>query len=302
MTKAIGFIGLGLMGQGMAANLVKAGFDVTVYNRTLAKTRTLKSLGAKVARKPADAATPGGIVITVVADDRVLEEVTLGEEGFGEVLGHKGIHLSMSTIAPTTSENLARYHQARGADYVTAPVFGRPDAAAAAKLWICTSGRKAAKKRLAPVLQAMSQAVYDFGEAPGAANVVKLAGNFMIGAAVEAMGEAFALAEKHGIAREAMAGFITETMFAAPVYRNYAPPIAARKAKEIGFLLRLGLKDVNLVLDAAERSHTPMPFADIVHGRLLAAMAKGRGEMDWTALALGVSEDAGLWKPEKAAV
>ncbi|MEQ1880019.1 MAG: NAD(P)-dependent oxidoreductase [Burkholderiales bacterium] len=294
MSKAIGFIGLGLMGEGMAANLVKAGFDVTVYNRTLARAKVLKALGAKVVRKPADVVTPGGIVITMVANDQVLEDVTAGSDGFGEQLGRKGIHVSMSTIAASTSQKLANYHLVRGSDYVAAPVFGRPAAAAAAKLWICTSGPKATKKKLAPVLQAMSQGIYDFGEAPGAANVVKLCGNFMIGAAVEAMGEAFALAEKHGVARAAVATFLADTVFAAPVYKNYAPIIAAGKAKDIGFYLRLGLKDFNLVVDAAQRSQTPMPFADIVRGRLLSAMAKGRGEWDWTSLALGAAEDAGL--------
>ena len=147
---------------------------------------------------------------------------------------------------------------------------------------------------LAPVLQAMGQNTYDFGEQPGAANVVKLCGNFLIGAAMEAMGEAFALAEKHGVSRDDVAAFLADTVFAAPVYRNYAPIIAAGKAKEVGFYLRLGLKDFNLVVDAAQRSQTPMPFADIVRGRLLSAMAKGRGEWDWTSLALGAAEDAGL--------
>lgn len=294
MSKAIGFVGLGLMGEGMAANLVKAGFDVTVFNRTLGRAKALKALGAKVARRPVDAATPGGIVVTMLANDQVLEALTCGPEGFGDKLGRKGIHLSMSTISATTSDKLSKYHLARGTDYVAAPVFGRPVAAAAAKLWICTSGPKAAKKKLAPLLQAMGQNTYDFGEEPGAANVVKLCGNFLIGAAMEAMGEAFALAEKHGVSRDAVAAFLADTVFAAPAYKNYAPIIAAGKAEEVGFYLRLGLKDFNLVVDAAQRSQTPMPFADIVRGRLLSAMAKGRGDWDWTSLTLGAAEDAGL--------
>jgi 3-hydroxyisobutyrate dehydrogenase-like beta-hydroxyacid dehydrogenase len=200
----------------------------------------------------------------------------------------------MSTIAPTTSAKLAAFHRFRGAEYIAAPVFGRPNAAAAAKLWICTSGPATEKKRLAPVLQAMSQGIYDFGEEPGAANVVKLAGNFMIASAIEMMAEAFALTEKCGIAPEAAAEFFTSTVFSAPVFKNYAPIVASRSTREVAFPLKLGLKDVNLVLDAADHSRTPMPFADIVHNRLLSAMAKGRGEMDWTALALSVSEDAGL--------
>jgi 3-hydroxyisobutyrate dehydrogenase-like beta-hydroxyacid dehydrogenase len=291
MAEHVGFIGLGLMGEPMAANLVRAGFEVTVYNRSAAKAEAVVAAGAKRAASPGDVARPGGVVVTMVADDRALEEVA---QAFGERLGAGGVHVSMSTVSPETAKRLAAWHADLGVDYVASPVFGRPPAAAAAKLWIVTSGRAAAKARVRSLLDAMGQGVFDFGESPGAANVVKLAGNFLIVSAIEALAEAQTLGEKHGIERKALADFLTQTIFACSVYQNYGGTLAARSHDQVGFQLRLGMKDVKLVLDAGERGGAPMPMASLVHDRLLAAIAKGRGDLDWTALALGVAEDAGL--------
>jgi 3-hydroxyisobutyrate dehydrogenase-like beta-hydroxyacid dehydrogenase len=292
--ESVGFIGLGLMGAPMAANLIKAGYGLTVYNRTVEKAKPLGDAGAKVASAPAGTASQGGIVVTMVADDRVLEQVTTGPDGFGERLGEGGVHLSMSTISPETSRRLAGWHAHRGSQYVAAPVFARPPAAAAGKMWIVQSGPAAAKERVRPLLSAMGQGSFDFGEEPGAANVVKLAGNFLIGCVLEALAEAQTLAQKNGVDRRALADFLTQTIFACPVYQNYAPIIAAGRTDQIGFALRLGLKDARLVQAIAESSQTPMPFASIVHDRLVSAVAKGRGDADWSALGLNVSEDAGL--------
>ena len=292
--QSIGFVGLGLMGGPMAANLLKAGFEVTVYNRTAGKARALLDAGARAAASPRDVATPGGIVVTMVADDNVLEAVTTGADGFGERLGAGGLHLSMSTISPPTSVRLAKWHAQRGGQYVAAPVFGRPPAAAAAKMWIVQSGEAAAKARARPLLEAMGQGLFDFGAEPGAANAVKLAGNFLIGCVLEGLAEAHTLAEKNGVERKALADFLTQTIFACSVYQNYAPVIAAGRSDEVLFPLRLALKDVRLVQQIADASHTPMPFANVIGDRLTSAVAKGRGEMDWTALGLNVSEEAGL--------
>src|SRR5580704_5916696 len=186
MKETIGFIGLGGMGLGMASNLLKAGFGLRVYNRTSEKARPLLERGAVLARSPAEAVEPGGIVVTMVSDDAAVEAVTLGENGFLDRLG-EGIHLSMSTIAPRTARRLADLHRERGARYITSPVFGKPDVAVRAKLWVVTSGDAAARARVRQLQEALSQRVFDFGEDPGAANVIKLAGNFLLGAAVEAM-------------------------------------------------------------------------------------------------------------------
>ena len=294
----IGFVGLGQMGAAMAANLIKAGFPLRVYNRTPEKARPLTEQGATQANSPADAAAPGGIVVTMLTNDTALEEVAWGENGFGTALGQGGIHLSMSTVAPDTSRRLAARHQEQGSHFVAAPVFGKPDAAAAQKLWIATSGSEDAKTRARPLLDAMGQGVYDFGEDAGAASVVKLTGNFLLGAAIEAMAEAFTLAQKSGIPRQAVYELFTNTLFACPVYKNYGKLIAEEHYQPIGAVPSLIRKDFGLVLQEAKTSQTPMPLASLVHDRLTAMVAKGREDRDWAGFAQEVSEGAGLQNGE----
>jgi len=293
MAQAVAFVGIGAMGEPMAMNLVKAGFDVTAYNRTPEKLAALRQAGARTADRPAAAVTPGAIVVTMVSNDQVLKEIVAGNGGVAAALG-AGTHISMSTISPDTARELAKLHSGYGGHYLAAPVFGRPEAAAAAKLWICQSGPPQAKQAARPVLEAMGQSVRDFGEDPGAANVVKLCGNFMILSAVEAMAEAFALAEKNGIDRAAMAAFFGETLFSCPIYQNYGRIIANRAFEPAGFQLVLGMKDVNLVQGAAGSAGMPMSLATLLHERLAESIAKGRGQMDWTAIELLVAEAAGL--------
>src|SRR5579875_943972 len=294
MSERIGFIGLGNMGRPMAGNLLKAGFDLRVYNRNPAKAEALVAQGAKQVSHPAEAVEPGGIAITMVANDAALEQVELGENGLLGRLGSNGIHLSMSTISPATARKLADLHVRHGSTYVAAPVFGRPEAAAAQQLWINVSGPQAAKERVQPVLKALGQGIFDVGEEPGAANVVKLAGNFLVAAAMEAMAEALTLAEKNGIDRSQVIEMFGQTIFNSPIYRNYGKAIAQKRYTPAGFYLSLGLKDVSLVLQTANEARMPMPFGSLLHDRFMSSIAKGRGEMDWSALALGVSEDAGL--------
>ncbi|MDO8990137.1 MAG: NAD(P)-dependent oxidoreductase [Sideroxyarcus sp.] len=293
MDKTIGFIGLGNMGAPMARNLLRAGYKLRVYNRTSAKAQALADEGAEVVATLRDVVEPGGIVVSMVANDHALDEVVLGENGIGEVLGAGGIHVSMSTVSPQIAQKLTTYYRRQDAIYLAAPVFGRPEAAAAKMLWICLAGDAGAKERVRPVLKALGQQIFDFGEKPEAANVVKLAGNFLMGAAIEAMAEAFTFAEQNGVAREAVADVVSQTFLACPLYQNFGKAIAARHYQPAGFKLSLGLKDMNLLTDVAATSLTPMPLGDLLHERLLSAMAKGRADMDWTALAMGASEDAG---------
>ncbi|MBU8918290.1 NAD(P)-dependent oxidoreductase [Bacillus sp. FJAT-29953] len=294
MTRVIGFIGLGNMGEPMVMNLLKAGFQVKVYNRTPEKTKAVVEAGAEQVNRPADAAAPGGIVITMVANDQAVEELVMGPNGFGEVLGQGGIHLSMSTIAPATSRKLATYHQEHGSQYVASPVFGRPEAAAAQKLNILSSGSTVAKERVKHIQDALGQRVFDVGEEPESANVIKLGGNFMIMAAMEAMAEAFNLAEKNGIDRQLAAEIYASTLFNCTVYQGYGQMIAKKQFEPAGFQLALGLKDCNLVLEEANSTQTPMPLAGLLHNRLLASVAKNRGNQDWAALARIALEEAGL--------
>lgn len=300
MADPIGFIGLGKMGSAMAANLLKAGFKLHVYNRTLEKAAPLLEQGAILMPHASDTAERGGIVLTMLADDHAVENVVCGERGILEHLGPGGIHLSLSTVSPATARRLAERHSRYQTAYLAAPVFGRPEAAAAKKLWISLSGPTTAKERVKPILEAMGQGIFDFGEEPGAANVVKLAGNFLLASAIEALAEALALAEKNGVDRMKLTSMLSRTLFDCPAYKTYGEAIAQERYQPAGFQLSLGLKDINLVLQAAADSTMPMPLASLLHDRFLAMVAQGHAHLDWAAVALGVDQDAGL--PMKKAV
>jgi 3-hydroxyisobutyrate dehydrogenase-like beta-hydroxyacid dehydrogenase len=297
MAESIAVVGLGGMGAGAAQRLLAKGYRVRVWNRSATKATPLVERGAQAARSPGEAAAGAGVVITFLADDRALEEVVLGPDGVGAGLAEGAVHLSMSTIAPATARRLAAAHREAGAAYVAAPVFGRPDAAAAGQLWIVTSGPAAAKERVRPVLEALGQGVHDFGEDPEGAHIVKLAGNFLIAAASEAMAEAYTLGEKCGLDRTRLAEFFGATLFPSRIYQNYGKAIAEHRYEPAGFKLRLGLKDLRLVLAAADANETPMPLAGLLHDRLLALAAQGHGEIDWTAIGLAVAMEAGVSPP-----
>jgi 3-hydroxyisobutyrate dehydrogenase-like beta-hydroxyacid dehydrogenase len=210
------------MGAAIAVNLLKAGHGLRVYNRTAAKAEPLVEKGATLAPKPADVAQPGGIVLTMVADDRALEDLCLPSGSFVERLGPGGIHVSLSTISPATSCSLAEHHAKHKVAYVASPVFGRPDAAAAKRLWVCTSGPAAGRQRVEPIQNAIGQGLFDFGEDPGAANVVKLCGNFMVAATIETLAEMLTLAEKGGVSKKAVAEMIGKF---SPLHAGYANQI-----------------------------------------------------------------------------
>ncbi|HLW72220.1 MAG TPA: NAD(P)-dependent oxidoreductase [Candidatus Binataceae bacterium] len=294
MNEEVGFIGLGAMGTPMAGNLLVGGFKLRVWNRTAAKAAALTARGATATAMAAEVAVTGGVAITMLADDDAVESVVVGEGGLAARLGAGGVHISMSTIAPATARRLARIHLEAGNIYVAAPVFGRPENAEQRQLVVCTSGPAEAKAHIRPLLEAMGRAIFDFGEEPGAANVAKLCGNFLIAAAIEAMAEAFAMAEKSGVDRAQVAEMLTKTLFAAPVYQRYGEMIASKRHLPAGFKLPLGLKDVELVLKTAGAARVPMPLAAMLRERIIAGLAQGREEMDWSALALGVLDDAGI--------
>jgi 3-hydroxyisobutyrate dehydrogenase-like beta-hydroxyacid dehydrogenase len=292
----VAFIGLGNMGQAIAHNLLKGGHQLTVFNRTKEKANTLLDAGAQWAATPAEAAEQAEVVFTMLTDDSALRDVVTGEFGFLDRLPSGAIHLSCSTIAPDTARQLAELHQQRETTYVACPVFGKPDAAAAAKLWLTISGDAAAKQKIRPLLDLIGQGVYDFGDDPGAANVVKLSGNFLLGCAIEAMAEAFTLAEKNGIDRTAVWTFFTDTLFNSPVYKNYGKMVAEEVYEPVGAAPALIRKDIRLVLDEAQKSLVPMPFGQIVHQQLTATVAKGVENIDWAGFAGEVSENAGVGK------
>ncbi|HEY9158654.1 NAD(P)-dependent oxidoreductase [Candidatus Binatus sp.] len=294
MTQKIGFVGLGAMGLPMATNLLAAGYHLTVYNRTASKAEPLIAKGAHRADRAGDVAHPGGIVVSMLADDASVKALVMGEDALAERIAPDGIHIAMSTVSPAATRELAAYHATRGSVMVTAPVFGRPIQAQAKQLRVCVSGPADAKTKVRPIIEAMGQDIFDFGDNPGAANVVKLAGNFMIAAALEAMGEAVAMMRKSGVDPAAALEMLVKTIFAAPVYQGYGPVIAHGVFTPAGFRLPLGLKDIDLVLQTAGVANAPMPMASLLRDRFISAIAKGRADLDWSAIALGAADDAGL--------
>jgi len=295
MEKKIGFIGLGNMGMHMAQNLIESGYHLQVYNRTLSKIDELGAASVTVCKTPAEAAAGVHALVSMLSEDEILKETVTGPDGILKTFPKNAVHISMSTIGPDTSEYLAKLHSDAGSSYIASPVFGRPPAAASRKLFICISGDAAAKEIATPILECLGQRIVDFGENVGGANVVKVAGNFMIIASMEMMAEAFTLAEKNGLDRAQVADFFGSTIFNAPIYQNYGKLIANKQYEPVGFKASLGYKDARIAIKLAQLSQTPMPAATLAHDRLLSAVAKGWGDRDWVeGVARGVSEDAGV--------
>jgi 3-hydroxyisobutyrate dehydrogenase-like beta-hydroxyacid dehydrogenase len=289
-----GFIGLGMMGSGMAANLLRAGHEVTVYNRTPGKVTALAAQGARAAGSIAEACQ-GEAVLTMLADDAALEAVMAGEGGVLASLAPGAIHVSMSTVGTATTERLAARHAAAGQRFIAAPVFGRPEAAAAGELFILAAGPDETISVCQGLFDAMGQRTYRFGEHPASASLVKLSGNFLIAATIEAFGEAFALIEKAGVSREAYLEMLTGTLFTAPLHKGYGGAVAAGRFAPPGFAAPLGFKDVRLTQAAAEELRVPMPLAGLLRERFLALLAQPGGEqLDWAAISQVSRRDAGL--------
>jgi 3-hydroxyisobutyrate dehydrogenase-like beta-hydroxyacid dehydrogenase len=302
----LGFIGLGRMGSGMAANLVRAGHAVTVFNRSPANALPLLTLGARQAGCVADACD-GEVVFTMLANDAAVEDVALGGHGIVDSLPAGAIHLSMSTISVALSKRLSKAHADAGQRLVAAPVFGRPDMAAAGKLFIAAAGEPRALSACQPLLAALGQKVFVMGPDPEAANLVKLGGNFLIAAAIEALGEAVALVGKSGVSPRAFVEVLTSTVFDSPVYRTYGGMIAGNTYLPAGFAAELGHKDIRLALAAADDLRVAMPLAGLLHDRFLRLLAHGGAELDWAAIGGLAAHDAGppaaglsQWQPQPA--
>jgi 3-hydroxyisobutyrate dehydrogenase-like beta-hydroxyacid dehydrogenase len=294
----VGLIGLGNMGSGMAANLLKAGHEVTVYNRTSSKAQPLVAQGARAAAQVAEACR-GDVVITMLADDHALESVVFGDPGAsgGGVVGslaRGAVHVSSSTISVALAERITAAHASNGQRFVSAPVFGRPEAAAAAKLFVAVAGAADAVQDCMPLFESIGQRTFRFGDRPSAANLVKLSGNFLISTVIESLSEAMTLVAKGGVDQRQYLDFLTSTLFNAPIYKTYGGMIADRKFEPAGFAAPLGFKDNRLVLAAAETLRAPLPMANLIYNRFLTLMAHGGEKLDWAAISQGSAEDAGL--------
>jgi 3-hydroxyisobutyrate dehydrogenase-like beta-hydroxyacid dehydrogenase len=293
----IAFLGLGGMGGGMARNLIKHGHKVIAWNRSLGPAAALHAQGAEIAATPVEAARRAEIAITMLADDAAVEAVTLGTNGLADGLAKDAAHVSMSTISVALSERLTAAHAGRGQQFVSATVFGRPDAAAAGKLFIAAAGAADVVEAIRPALDAIGQRSFVIGNTPAQANLLKLTGNFLITCVIESLAEAFALTAKGGIETSKVHEFLTETLFAAPVYKTYGEIILAGRYSPAGFKMALGQKDNRLVQLAAETLEVPLPLAGLVRDRFLAALAHADGDLDWSAFAKRAAEDAGVTLP-----
>jgi 3-hydroxyisobutyrate dehydrogenase-like beta-hydroxyacid dehydrogenase len=290
----VGFLGLGKMGSPMARNLIKAGHSLTVYNKTQSSAEALAPLGAKVARTPGLAATGAEAIITMVADDAAVESVVLSHNAAIDSLAPGAVHVAMSTMSVAISRRLTAAHREKKQFFVSAPVFGRPDAAEAAKLVIAAAGPADQLARCQPLFDAMGQKTFMVGDDPAAANVVKVAGNFLITVVIESLAESFALIKKSGVDPNKFLEVLTGSLFNAPVYRTYGSMVAADNFEPVGFRMALGMKDNRLVLAAAEDVAVPLPLASLIRDRMLAATAQGMGDADWAAIARISFKEAGL--------
>jgi 3-hydroxyisobutyrate dehydrogenase-like beta-hydroxyacid dehydrogenase len=291
----VGFIGLGQMGIGMVESLLRAGHEVTIYNRTPGKAQRLVEQGARAGARVADACR-GDAVVTMLADDGAVESVAFGENGVVGSLGKGAIHVSMSTISVALAERLTVAHANAGQRFVAAPVFGRPEMAAAAKLFIVAAGAPDAVDACQPLFAAMGQKTFPIGDQPKVANLVKLSGNFLIASVIEGLGEAMALVGKAGVDRRRYLDVLTSTLFTAPVYRTYGELIVEHRFEPPGFAAPLGHKDIRLALAAAETLRVPMPFAAVLHDRFLTLLAHGGEALDWSAIGQLAAKDAGQEK------
>lgn len=281
------------MGSGMARNLLRAGHQVTVYNKTRSKADALAADGAKVAGSPAEAARDCELVGSMLADDAAVEQVTFGEGGIASALPAGAIHASFSTISTSMARRLADEHARHRQHYLSSPVFGRPDAAEAKKLLVVAAGPQESIDKCQPVFDAVGRQTFVAGPEPWQANAAKLCGNFMIASMIEAFGEAFATLRKSNVTPQTFLD-VMNALFGSPVYANYGRIIAGEQFEPAGFALRLGLKDVRLLLEAAHECSSPMPFASVIRDHLESGMAHGRAEADWSSLAQIAARDAGL--------
>jgi 3-hydroxyisobutyrate dehydrogenase-like beta-hydroxyacid dehydrogenase len=289
----IAFIGLGRMGLGMARNLLRAGYTVAVFNRSREKAEALAASGARVASSPADACRDAEVVMTMVADDHAVEQIVFGNDGIALAMENNCVHVSHSTISTALARKLTAEHAQRKQGYLSVPVFGRPEHADSKNLVVVAGGPSELVDRCRPLFDAIGRQTFVIGAEPWQANVAKVCGNFMVISMIESLGEAYATLRKAGVAPEAFLEIINSLM-ASPILALYGRIVAQEQFEPAGFALKLGLKDVRLVLAAAEECASPMPLASLVHDHLLSALAQGQGEMDWSSMTQVIARNAGL--------
>jgi 3-hydroxyisobutyrate dehydrogenase-like beta-hydroxyacid dehydrogenase len=290
----VGFIGLGRMGQGIAGRVLQAGHELLVYNRTPEKAAGLVKAGARIAASVAAACEGREVVITMLADDRAIDQVAYADGGLLRSLPPDAIHLAMGTHGVDCIRTLGAAHAKAGQILVSAPVLGRPDLAATGQVAIVSGGPAGAVARCRSLFDVIGRRTFDAGTEPESAAAIKLANNFVLGCAIESMGEAFSLVRKYGVKASAMHEVLTEGLFGAPAYKVYGKIIAEEDYDRVGITARLGLKDANLALAAAGAAGVPLPSANVWRDRLLGAISHGDGDRDWAVMAREQARASGL--------
>ena len=290
----VGFIGIGRMGRAIAGRILTGENDLVVYNRTPGRTDELEEAGARGAGSIAEACEGRELVVTMVADDAALREVTLGEGGIRDSLSGAAVHMTMGTHGVATVQELTEAHSTAGQVMVAGHAVGRPDVAATGQIGIIVGGPPEAVSRLAPLFEVIGRRTFEAGPEPASATAVKLANNFLLGCAIEVMGEAFSLARKYDVDPRVLYELMTEGLFAAPAYKVYGQIIVDEAYDHVGFSTDLGLKDSNLILAAANLVNLPLPSANAWRDRLLEAVAHGDGDKDWAVVARVQARAGGL--------
>jgi 3-hydroxyisobutyrate dehydrogenase-like beta-hydroxyacid dehydrogenase len=281
------------MGHALAVNLVEDGYQVLVFDRDRERAVALQSTGAVAAAGLGDLAACD-VVVTSLPNDDALAAVALGPEGLIAVLAPDAVHVSTSTVSPSISRRIAEEHARHGQDYVAAPVLGNPDFARTRKLFVLAAGTNPALEKVRPLLERLGQRLFVIGEHPAAANLMKLASNVLTATTLECMGEVLALLRKGGVDQHLAFDVLTNSMFDSRVHKTYGGKIVEERFGPPNFPAPLAMKDVRLALAEAERLAVPMPAASLTHDQLVAMMARGWAELDWSALGLLAAVEAGL--------
>jgi 3-hydroxyisobutyrate dehydrogenase-like beta-hydroxyacid dehydrogenase len=277
----VAVIGLGRMGTGMAQSILKAGYPLTVYNRSPAKAEPLVAAGAKVADSPKDAAAAADVVLTSLLDDDSILNMMAAPDGLLAGLSVTGTHLSTTTISPAASTQLAALHQEHGSHYVATNVLGRPDSAAAGKLAALVAGEPETIERCRPLLETFTNMIVGVGSHPAAAARMKLTINFFLSGLIESMAEAYVFAEKLGLDTATVENLMINQVLPNPAVKEYAKRVRTHYYEDAGATLITGLKDLTMIIREAAEVRTPLPIANLVRNNILSGLARGQDDLDW---------------------
>ncbi|MBX9842440.1 MAG: NAD(P)-dependent oxidoreductase [Xanthobacteraceae bacterium] len=289
----LGFIGTGRMGGAMVGRLLAAGHDVGIYNRTPAKAKPLTDAGAKLAASIADAARYGDVVYSMLADDAALEDVVF-RQGLLDALPRGGIHVCAGTHGIPAIRRIKEAHAAKDQVLVAAPMMGRPELVTAGTAGVFASGPADAMAKCKPLFDALGRKTFAGGNDPEAATAMKIANNFVLGCAIEAMGEGFALTRKYGVTTDVFYDVMTDGLFNCSAYKVYGKIMVDESYAKVGQMAVLGLKDANLALEAGNIAAVPLPSGNVWRDRLIGAVAHGDGDKDWAVMALEQARASGL--------